>query len=470
MSLRLYDTATRSVRDFVPKTPGQVGIYLCGLTVQSVPHIGHLRSAVNYDVLRRWLLHTNYEVTFVRNVTDVDDKILDKAQAQGRPFWSIAFANKLVLDANYRDLNVLPPTYEPLATAHIPEMHELISTLIERDRAYPAPGGNGDVYFDITSYKEYGALSGQNPDDMRPPSDGGEPDKRDYRDFALWKGVKADEPSDASWPSPWGRGRPGWHIECSAMARRYLGDEFDIHGGGVDLTFPHHENEIAQSRSAGLPFARYWVHHALLNLGEAKMSKSLGNVIDLDAVRAMGIREVEVRYYLASPHYRSRIDYSDDALREAATAYRRIEGFVQRAAEIVGPGRPKDVPPAFAAAMNDDLNTSAALAVVHDCIREGNNALTANDEAGIRGALTAVRAMLGVLGLDPLDEKWTGGAAQSDLKPVVDALVKLALEQRAQARARKDWAAADSVRDQLKNAGIQVEDTPAGPRWTVGEH
>jgi cysteinyl-tRNA synthetase len=470
VSLRLYDTATRSVRDFVPKTPGQVGIYLCGLTVQSVPHIGHLRSAVNYDVLRRWLLHTNYDVTFVRNVTDVDDKILDKAHAQGRPFWSIAYENKLVLDANYRDLNVLPPTYEPLATGHIPEMHEMISTLIGNGHAYPAAGGNGDVYFDVPSFKEYGALSGQNPDDMRPPSDGGEPDKRDYRDFALWKGVKADEPLDASWPSPWGRGRPGWHIECSAMARRYLGDEFDIHGGGLDLTFPHHENEIAQSHSVGLRFARFWVHHALLNLGEAKMSKSLGNVIDLESVRAMGIREVEMRYYLAAPHYRSRIDYSDDALREAAVTYKRIEGFVQRAAEIVGPGRPKDVPPQFAAAMNDDLNTSAALAVVHDCIREGNTALAANDEAGIRGALTAVRAMLGVLGLDPLDPKWTGGSAQSDLKPVVDALVKLALEQRAQARARKDWAAADSVRDQLKNAGIQVEDTPAGPRWTVGEH
>ena len=470
MTLRLYDTATRSVRDFVPMTPGQVGIYLCGLTVQSTPHIGHLRSAVNYDVLRRWLLHTNHDVTFVRNITDVDDKILDKANASGRPFWAIAFANKLVLDANYRDLNVLPPTYEPLATGHIPEMHELIAELISRGRAYPAVGGNGDVYFDVPSYPEYGALSGQNPDDMRPPTDGGEPDKRDYRDFALWKGVKADEPTDASWPSPWGRGRPGWHIECSAMARRYLGDEFDIHGGGLDLTFPHHENEIAQSRSAGLPFARYWVHHALLNLGEAKMSKSLGNVIDVAAVQAMGIRLVELRYYLGTPHYRSRIDYSDEALREAAVAYRRIEGFVQRAAEVVGPGRPKDVPPSFAAAMNDDLNTSAALAVVHDTIREGNTALAAGDEAGIRGALTAVRAMLGVLGLDPLDPAWNAGETKSDLKPVVDALVKLALEQRAQARTRKDWAAADSVRDQLKHAGIQVEDTPTGPRWTVGEH
>ncbi len=450
-------------------TPGQVGIYQCGLTVQSPPHIGHLRSAINYDVLRRWLMHTSYEVRLIRNVTDVDDKILDKSNAQGRPFWSIAYENRLVLESTYRALNVLPPTYEPLATAHIPEMHELITELIERDRAYPAAGGTGDVYFSVPSYPEYGELSGQDPEDMRPPTDGGEPDKRDYRDFALWKGAKPDEPADASWPSPWGRGRPGWHIECSAMARRYLGAEFDIHGGGLDLTFPHHENEQAQSRSAGLPFARYWVHNALLNLGEAKMSKSLGNVVDLGVVQAMGIRPVELRYYMGTPHYRSRIDYSDEALSEAAVAYRRIEGFVHRAAEVVGPGRPKDVPPAFAAAMNDDLNTSAALAVVHDTIREGNTALTNGDEAGIRGALTEVRAMLGVLGLDPLDPAWRGAEQKDELKPVVDALVKLALEQRAQARARKDWSAADAVRDQLKNAGIQVEDTPAGPRWTVGE-
>jgi cysteinyl-tRNA synthetase len=470
VTLRLHDTATRSVRDFVPQTPGQVGIYLCGLTVQSPPHIGHLRSSVNYDMLRRWLLHSGFEVTFIRNITDIDDKILVKSIEQGRPYWSIAFENRLLLDASYRALNVLPPTYEPLATGHIPEMHELIAELIADGHAYAADNGSGDVYFHVPSYARYGELSGQHPDDMRSPADGGEPDKRDFRDFALWKGVKADEPSAASWPSPWGRGRPGWHIECSAMARRYLGDEFDIHGGGLDLTFPHHENEIAQSRSAGLPFARYWVHNALLNLGEAKMSKSLGNVIDVDAVLAMGLRPVELRYYLGTPHYRSRIDYSDDALREAAVAYRRIEGFVRRAAEVVGPGRPKDVPPEFAAAMNDDLNTSAALAVVHETIREGNTALAAGDEPGIRGALTEVRAMLGVLGLDPLDPAWRGKDDKGDLKPVVDALVKLALDQRAQARGRKDWSAADAVRDQLKNAGIQVEDTPAGPRWTVGEH
>jgi cysteinyl-tRNA synthetase len=470
VTLRLYDTAARSVRDFVPLTPGQVGIYQCGLTVQSPPHIGHLRSAVNYDILRRWLMHTSYEVTLVRNVTDVDDKILDKSNAQGRPFWAIAYENRLKLEAAYRALNVLPPTYEPLATAHIPEMHELITELIERNRAYPAAGGTGDVYFSVPSYPEYGALSGQDPEDMRPPTDGGEPDKRDYRDFALWKGHKPDEPEAASWPSPWGRGRPGWHIECSAMARRYLGAEFDIHGGGLDLTFPHHENEQAQSRSAGLPFARYWVHNALLNLGDSKMSKSLGNVIDLGVVQEMGIRPVELRYYMGTPYYRSTIDYSDEALKEAAVAYRRIEGFVQRAVEVVGTGRPKDVPPAFAAAMNDDLNTSAALAVVHETIREGNTALAAGDEPGIRGALTEVRAMLGVLGLDPLDPAWRGKNDKGDLKPVVDALVKLALDQRAQARGRKDWSAADAVRDQLKNAGIQVEDTPAGPRWTVGEH
>ncbi len=469
MTLRLYDTATRSVRDFVPRSPGQVGIYLCGLTVQAAPHIGHLRSGINYDVLRRWFLRSGYDVTFIRNVTDIDDKILDKAVEEGRPYWSIAYANERVLGAAYGALNVLPPTYEPRAAGHVPEMHELIAKLIADGHAYPAADGSGDVYFDVRSYPEYGALSGQRPDAMLPAADGDERGKRDPRDFALWKGLKPDEPADANWASPWGRGRPGWHIECSAMCWRYLGPEFDIHGGGLDLTFPHHENEIAQSRAAGLPFARYWVHHALLNLGEAKMSKSLGNVIDLDAVVAMGVRPVELRYYLAAPHYRSRIDYSDEALREAAVAYRRIEGFVRRAAERVGAGQPGEVPAAFAAAMDDDLNTSAALAVVQEAIRDGNTALADGDDAAVRAALAAARGMLDVLGLDPLDPAWQTGDRGGDLRAVVDSLVALALEQRAQARSRKDWAAADAVRDQLKQAGIQVEDTPTGPRWTVGD-
>jgi cysteinyl-tRNA synthetase len=470
VTLRLYDTATRSLRDFVPRTPGQVGIYLCGLTVQSGPHIGHLRSGVNYDVLHRWLVRSGYRVTFIRNITDIDDKILVKAVQQDRPFWSIAYANEQVLAAAYRSLGVLEPTYEPRATGHVPEMHALIQRLIDEGHAYPAADGCGDVYFDVMSYADYGALSGQRPDAMLAAEDGSVRAKRDPRDFALWKGAKPDEPDDAFWDSPWGRGRPGWHIECSAMCFRYLGAEFDIHGGGLDLVFPHHENEQAQSRAAGLPFARYWVHHALLNLGEAKMSKSLGNVIDVPAVVEMGIRPVELRYYLAAPHYRSRIDYSDDALREAAVAYRRIEGFVTRAAERVGEGAAGEPAAGFVAAMEDDLNTSAALASVQEAIRVGNTALAAGDDNALREALAAVRGMLDILGLDPLAAPWRDQDSDGDLKGVVDSLVALALEQRAQARARRDWSAADAVRDQLKQAGVVVEDTPHGPRWTVEDH
>jgi cysteinyl-tRNA synthetase len=468
VTLRLYDTATRSVRDFVPREPGKVGIYLCGLTVQSVPHIGHLRSGVNYDVLRRWFLRSAYDVTFIRNITDIDDKVLARSIEAGRPFWSIAYANELVLSAAYRALGVLPPTYEPRATGHVPEMHELIKKLIADGHAYPAADGSGDVYFDVMSYPPYGELSGQRPDSMQAAEDGPERAKRDPRDFALWKGVKPGEPGEASWPSPWGPGRPGWHIECSAMCWRYLGAEFDIHGGGLDLMFPHHENEIAQSKAAGLPFARFWVHHALLNLGATKMSKSLGNVIDLDSVTAMGVRPVELRYYLAEPHYRSQIDYSPEALHDRATAYGRIEGFVHRAVERVGEVPPGPLCAEFVAAMDDDLNTSAAMASVHEVIRQGNGALDAGDDTTLRGALASVRGMLGVLGLDPLDPHWQGGERGGDLREVVDSLVALFLEQRTRARERKDWVAADAVRDQLKQAGVVVEDTAHGPRWTVG--
>jgi cysteinyl-tRNA synthetase len=489
VTLRLYDTASRSVRDFVPAEPGRVGIYLCGLTVQSGPHIGHLRSGVNYDVLRRWLMHAGFDVTFIRNITDIDDKILDKAVDQGRPFWSIAYANELLLGAAYRSLGVLPPTYEPRATGHIPEMLELIGELIERGHAYPAVDGSGDVYFDVLSYPEYGALSGQRVDAMEPPADAPERGKRDPRDFALWKGPKPDEPADAYWPGPWGRGRPGWHIECSAMCRRYLGAEFDIHGGGLDLVFPHHENEVAQSRAAGLGFARYWVHHGLLNLGASKMSKSLGNVLDVAAVVAMGVRPVELRYYLLAPHYRSVIDYSEAALHEAAAGYQRIEGFIQRATEALGRGGSEaagrgatqdaqEVPTAggaagvgagmlpgeFTEAMDDDLNTPRALAVIHEAVRTGNAELSGDQD--VAGTLAQVRAMLAVLGLDPLDPQWSD-EHPGDLRSTVDALVELALRQRSLARERKDWTAADAVRDELKHAGVIVEDTPHGPRWSV---
>jgi len=466
VALRLYDTGTRSVRDFIPKSPGQAGIYLCGLTVQSGPHIGHLRSGVNYDVLRRWLEHSGYQVRFVRNITDIDDKVLAKALEQERPFWSIAYENELVLARAYRTLGVLPPTYEPRATGHIPEMHELIKRLIESGHAYVADDGSGDVYFDVRSYPDYGALSGQRVDAMEAAADAPERAKRDPRDFALWKGEKKDEPADAFWPSPWGPGRPGWHIECSAMCWRYLGDEFDIHGGGLDLVFPHHENEIAQSRAAGLGFARYWVHHALLNLGTAKMSKSIGNVIDLEAITALGIRPVELRYYLSAPHYRSIIDYSEESVREAATAYQRLENFLAHAVERAGDVAPQQLPAEFVEAMDDDLNTSRALAVVHETVRAGNTALA--EGADPSAALGSVRAMLGVLGLDPLDPHWAGTGG-GNLRSTVDGLVALALEQRAAARQRKDWAAADAIRDQLKHAGVTVEDTPHGPRWSVSD-
>jgi cysteinyl-tRNA synthetase len=472
VTLRLYDTATRTVRDFVPRVPGQVGIYLCGLTVQAGAHIGHLRSAVNYDVLHRWLRHRGYAVRFIRNITDIEDKILARSLATGQPFWAIAYANERLLQADYAALGVLAPGYEPRATGHVPEMQGLIQRLLDKGHAYQADDGGGDVYFDVRSYADYGALSGQRLEAMEPAADAPARAKRDPRDFALWKGAKVDEPVEASWHSPWGPGRPGWHIECSAMCWRYLGEEFDIHGGGLDLVFPHHENELAQSRAAGLGFARYWVHHGLLNLGTAKMSKSLGNIIDTGAIAALGIRPVELRYYLLAPHYRSVIDFSEESLAEAATAYRRVEGFVRRAAERVGASGPPAepvgaaVPAEFAEAMDDDLNTSRALAYLHSVVHTGNAALADGDDAATSAALADARAMLGVLGLDPLDPQWSGGTG-SGLLDVVESLVALALEQRAAARNRKDWTAADAIRDQLRRAGVLVEDTPAGPRWTL---
>jgi cysteinyl-tRNA synthetase len=466
VALRLYDTLTRQVRDFNPRVAGQASVYLCGLTVQSGPHIGHLRSGVNYDVLRRWLIHSGYAVTFVRNITDIDDKILAKSLEQGRPFWSIAYENEVKLGASYRCLNVAPPTYEPRATQCIPEMQVLIAELIELGHAYAAKDGSGDVYFSVSSYPAYGALSNQRPDEMLAAPDGPERAKKDPRDFALWKGVKPSEPQDAYWPSPWGRGRPGWHIECSAMTYRYLGPEFDIHGGGTDLVFPHHENEMTQSRAAGHDFAAYWLHNGMVDLGGEKMAKSVGNVIDVEAVKDRGIRPVELRYYMLAPHYRARIEFSWGALEEAATAYQRIEGFVQRASELADI-EPSVVCAEFEEAMNDDLNTSAALAAVHEVVREGNTALAAASVKAATGAARSVRAMLGLLGLDPFDPAFAVGGDRG-MRETVDALVSLALQQRASARERKDWAAADAVRDQLKQAGVAVEDTPQGPRWTIG--
>ena len=468
MSLRLYDTATRSVRDFVPLVEGKVGIYHCGLTVQGAPHIGHIRKEVVFDVLRRWLERSGLEVSIVANVTDIDDKILVKADEAGTEWFALAYANERALHAAYDVLGCVPPTYEPRATGHITEMVELMTELVERGHAYPADDGSGDVYFDVRSWPEYGRLSNQRIDDMSAAEDADPRGKRDPRDFALWKGYVEGTPRTASWPTPWGRGRPGWHLECSAMAGKYLGEEFDIHGGGLDLRFPHHENELAQSTAVGQKFARFWMHNALVTTAGEKMSKSMGNSAIVRNV-VERVRPIELRYYLVQSHYRSVVEFSFEALDEAAKSFQRLEGFVHRAAEVTGGAEPAaELPGDFVAAMDDDLGTPAAMAVLHNTVRDGNKLVADGDSEALREVLAAVRGMLGVLGLDPLAEPWVSRAGGSDaLTEVVDGLVKALLEQRQAARARKDYAAADDVRDRLKALGVVVEDTPQGPRWSL---
>jgi cysteinyl-tRNA synthetase len=474
VTLRLYDTATREVREFVPLVPGRVGIYHCGLTVQGPPHVGHIRKEVVFDVLRRWLEHGGYEVTLIANLTDIDDKILAKEREEGRPWWAIAYANERELHAAYSVLGCLSPTYEPRATGHIPEMVELTGELIVNGHAYVAPDGSGDVYFDVRSWPAYGELSHQRLDDMAAATDADPRGKRDPRDFALWKGFKkAEEPATAAWPAPWGLGRPGWHLECSAMAGKYLGDEFDIHGGGLDLRFPHHENELAQSRAAGRGFARTWMHNAMVNLAGEKMSKSVGDPLLVSEV-VKRVRPIELRYYLVAAHYRSIIEFSFDALAETGAGFRRIEAFLTRAVEFGGQVEPADqLPQDFAAAMDDDLATPAALAVVHDTVRAGNKALSDEAVAAVRTAAGSVRAMLAVLGLDPQFQPWVSrdaGSADASAPDVVARLVDALLLQRQDARERKDFDAADAIRAELGEAGVSIEDTPHGPRWTVTPH
>jgi cysteinyl-tRNA synthetase len=452
-------------------------VYLCGATVQAPPHIGHLRSAVCFDILTRWLRASGYQVTFCRNVTDVEDKILRTAEREGVPPWIVAERNQRAFTWAYDAVGCLPPDIEPRATGHIPEMIALIRRLIERTNAYQ---GAGDVYFDVRSFAGYGALSGQRLDQMRAAEDSVDGAKRDPRDFTLWKAAKPGEPY---WETPWGRGRPGWHLECSAMATKYLGPSFDIHCGGMDLIFPHHENEIAQSVAAGDGFARYWLHNGLLELGGEKMSKSGGNSLLVTDVLTR-VRPAELRYYLAQAHYRSFLDFSEDALEEAVAAYQRIERFVVRASETFGrlgidydlgepsgcaDGEQTGLPVSFRSAMDDDLGVPTALAAVHACVRDGNQALAASDKAGASAILVRLRAMLDVLGLDPLAPPWAGaqGGSGDRLRTALGALVKLTLQQRDAARARRDYATADAIRDGLEEIGVVVEDTPEGPRWEL---
>lgn len=469
VTLAIFDTATRTLRDFEPITPGHASVYLCGATPQAKPHIGHLRSGVAFDVLRRWLMASGYDVAFVRNVTDIDDKILTKAAENNRPWWEWVSTYEREFTKAYNLLGVLPPSVEPRATGHVTQMVEYMQRLIDAGFAYAV---DGSVYFDVAAWSkaegsDYGSLSGNKVEEME-QGEGQSHGKRGAQDFALWKAAKPGEPA---WPTPWGKGRPGWHLECSAMSTYYLGAEFDIHCGGLDLQFPHHENEQAQSHAAGDGFANYWMHNHWVTMSGEKMSKSLGNVLAVENMLEM-VRPVELRYYLGSAHYRSVLEYSEDALKEAATGYRRIEDFILRAAKH-GEVTVGEWTATFAAAMDDDIAVPKALAEIHNTVRAGNKALADGSPADALAIASQVRAMAAVLGFDPLDEQWAGSnsaASDSGLEGALDALVQAELELRTQARAEKDFATADAVRDRLAAAGITVTDTADGPTWQLADN
>jgi cysteinyl-tRNA synthetase len=449
------------MREFHPQVNGTASIYVCGATVQGVPHIGHVRSGLNFDVLRRWLARDGAEVTLVRNVTDIDDKILAKAAEHDQPWWAWAYKHEMAFEDAYDALGCLPPTYAPRATGHVTQMVELMQRLIDKSHAYDV---DGDVYFDVRSFPEYGALSGRKLDDQQQ----GETDvrgKRDPRDFTLWKAAKPGEPS---WPTPWGNGRPGWHLECSAMATTYLGGTFDIHGGGLDLIFPHHENEQAQSRAAGDGFANYWMHNYWVTMSGEKMAKSLGNTVSIPAMLDV-VRAQELRYYLVAPHYRSHIEYSEEALQEAVTSYGRIEAFLRRVVDRVGPIELRgEMCPDFVVAMDNDLNTPQAVAALHNKVRQGNTALADGDHDKAREAAECVRRMADILGVDPLSPKWNDqSSADLGMRQALTTLVDRLLVERQEARKSRDFARSDALRDQLLEAGIAVEDTPDGPQWTL---
>jgi cysteinyl-tRNA synthetase len=462
VTVRLYDTRSQALRDLEPVVPGRVGMYVCGPTVQSSPHIGHLRSALSYDILRRWLAYRGLDVVLIRNVTDIDDKILDAAPKAGTEWWAHAYRVELEFSAAYRAIGVQEPTYEPRATGHIGGMIDLIGRLIDAGHAYPSPDGSGDVWFDVASWPDYGSLTRQRGDALV-SGDGDARAKRSPRDFALWKGHKPGEPDSAAWPSPWGAGRPGWHIECSAMAERYLGTEFDIHGGGLDLRFPHHENELAQSTAAGSPFARMWVHNGLVTVAGQKMSKSLGNsVFAADLLGAA--RPAVVRYALAAAHYRSVLDFNDWALVDAEEAISRIDRFFDRL-ELAGyVDGSQTIPAAFEAAMDDDLGVPRALAVLHELVREGNQAIDSGDAKKASAAGGAVRAMVAILGIDPSAPEWRHGAGASKKEQSYDLLVEHMLDQRDEARAVRNFTRADQIRKDLAVVGLMVEDGPDGTR------
>ncbi|MBA3372819.1 MAG: cysteine--tRNA ligase [Euzebyaceae bacterium] len=453
----LYNTVTRSVQEFQTRDEGRVGMYVCGPTVQAPPHFGHARAEIVPDLLRRWLSYRGYQVFCVRNITDVDDKIIARGRDEGRAAVVVAEEYARVYERQIERLGVLPPHVAPRATGHIIEMIALIERLVEVGAAYES---GGDVFFAVRSFDRYGQLSGRNVDELRSGARV-EPDerKRDPLDFALWKRAKVGEPS---WTSPWGRGRPGWHIECSAMAGKYLGSAFDIHAGGLDLIFPHHENEIAQSEAAsGRRFARFWLHNGLLMMGDTKMSKSLGNVISLDqALDRYGPNVL--RMFFLSAHYRSPMDFDEERLAEAAAAFDRWSAFERVTQQLPPPDGASstavaDIRRRFEQAMDDDLGTPAAQAALFDLVSAGNRML----EAGQWTEAAEARALLSEL-TEMLGYDMSGQASGADL---VEPLVAELLALRSQARERRDFATADAIRARLTQLGVVVEDSAEGPRW-----
>ena len=527
-SLRLYNSMTQKVEPIAPTiTPGSVSIYLCGATVQGSPHIGHMRSSLVFDVMRRWLEHNGTEVRLIRNVTDIDDKILAKSSEAGLPWWQWAQIHEREFTRAYESLGIALPTYEPRATGHIPEMTDLVQKLIDKGHAYVSRSGN--VYFDVPSFSGYGQLthqgdtatntSSKNQTDQTDSCSSDTLDeKKDPRDFALWKSAKAGELEDASWDSPWGFGRPGWHLECSAMAHRYLGSTFDIHGGGIDLRFPHHENELAQSCAAGYESARHWVHNAWVTIKGEKMSKSLGNSLFVsDLVDKYGA--APLRLALVSVHYRSVIEFSEEMMSQHVSTWNRLSSAVVSAYKIaeskmntddlfsglINPIdasldqiRSRELSDEFVSALDNDLNVSVAMTEVFKSVKQIeklaailNTEGTISDETEnpdgdissnssvstlIESALT-LRAMLDVLGLDPLSEPWrqdtlrllSADPVNSKDGEILVRLVEQMIEERQQARKSKNWGLADRIRSNLAESGIVIEDTPSGTRWRIVE-
>ena len=474
MPLRIHNSLTRRVEPFEPIEPGHVRMYVCGMTVYDLCHIGHARMMVAFDVVYRWLRAQGWRVTYVRNITDIDDKIIRRALERGIPIRALTDEMIAAMHRDIGALGVLPPTHEPRATAYVPQMIDMIGRLQDKGLAYRA--GSGDVDFAVRKFPGYGKLSGRSVDELR----AGErvavgDDKLDPLDFALWKAAKPDEPADARWDSPWGQGRPGWHIECSAMACALLGETFDLHGGGLDLQFPHHENEIAQSEGAhGVPFARTWMHNGFLNVDNEKMSKSLGNFFTIADV----LRKVDgetLRLFMLRTHYRSPLNFADTLLDDARSALRRLYTALDGAAlpppdadEIAAPSidgggaalaglDPGDARvAAFRAAMDEDLATPAALAVLFELAAEVNRS---RDVATAR-LLRTLGGTLGLLQQNPREFLQAGATLD-------EAAIAERIAARAAAKKARDFAGADRIRDELAAQGIVLQDSPQGTTWTT---